>query len=640
MMRIGLTGLLNAAALLFCAALFLNFLPFFTEARNIAMYSDTISNSRPSMASNHTMRFTPTEAIAPSSVLEFIFPADFFVATSTDTFSARNVELYVDGAPRDATSTPSATVDGVSITGGSGGTIQYTLSSLEGIPAESELEFRIGNHTSGSLGAYEIPGSTVGSTTIATTTFPGDIVPITNSGTVGTHRIDFSVTGSPEPIYAEFVIAIIPGVQVGYADTRESIPPYRFNPAPTSTVGGTTAFVEISLETDEFAECRYATTPGVAFGSMVSDFDNTGLVTHSTVVGVVRGALNSFYVRCVDDEGNFNIDDFLIQFAVNNQPTGESNEDGDVEGDGTGSGNDGSGDGSGSGGTTGDSDGEADTNGGNSGGGGSGGGGGGRTGPDSEGETGGGLETADGPYPSGDAEVTISGYAFPGSTVYAIVDGAAGGNTRASSDGRYSITISQIARGAYTFGVYAIDRSQVRSSTFSTSFTVTGGRVSTLSNINVMPTIKVSPNPVTPGQTLTLSGYTIPNATVTIENQRDGSSVSRREFTATADGSGAWQTTIETGGFTKGTYKVRAKAVSGSITTNYSNYTFYGVGQEAEGDLNPDLNTDGKVNLTDFSILLFWWGRDGGNSNPPADINGDGTVSLTDFSILLFNWTG
>jgi hypothetical protein len=53
-----------------------------------------------------------------------------------------------------------------------------------------------------------------------------------------------------------------------------------------------------------------------------------------------------------------------------------------------------------------------------------------------------------------------------------------------------------------------------------------------------------------------------------------------------------------------------------------------------------DLNRDGKVNLTDFSILLFWWNTDGGTSDPSADINGDKKVNLTDFSILLFNWTG
>jgi len=47
-----------------------------------------------------------------------------------------------------------------------------------------------------------------------------------------------------------------------------------------------------------------------------------------------------------------------------------------------------------------------------------------------------------------------------------------------------------------------------------------------------------------------------------------------------------------------------------------------------------DLNSDGWVDLTDFSILLFWWGT----SNSTADINGDGIVNLTDFSIMLFHW--
>ncbi|MCA9360257.1 hypothetical protein KC850_04480, partial [Candidatus Kaiserbacteria bacterium] len=69
-------------------------------------------------------------------------------------------------------------------------------------------------------------------------------------------------------------------------------------------------------------------------------------------------------------------------------------------------------------------------------------------------------------------------------------------------------------------------------------------------------------------------------------------------------------------------------------------YHFYGVGKTADVPINADLNRDTKVNLIDFSILLFWWNSNGGDSDPPADINRDGNVSLTDFSRLLFNWTG
>lgn len=50
-----------------------------------------------------------------------------------------------------------------------------------------------------------------------------------------------------------------------------------------------------------------------------------------------------------------------------------------------------------------------------------------------------------------------------------------------------------------------------------------------------------------------------------------------------------------------------------------------------------DLNCDGKVNLADFSILMYYW-----NSRLPnirADINKDGIVNLIDFSILLYFWS-
>jgi len=49
-----------------------------------------------------------------------------------------------------------------------------------------------------------------------------------------------------------------------------------------------------------------------------------------------------------------------------------------------------------------------------------------------------------------------------------------------------------------------------------------------------------------------------------------------------------------------------------------------------------DLNHDGRVNITDFSILLYYWGT----NNACADQNHDGTVDLTDFSIMMFYWTG
>jgi hypothetical protein len=330
----------------------------------------------------------------------------------------------------------------------------------------------------------------------------------------------------------------------------------------------------------------------------------------------------------------------LIIFTTDPIPTGTANTDGSTAGDGSGQGDSGTGDGAGGGGTTGESSGQEPLQGGSAGSGGSAGGGGGGSGERDGSTAGGGFESTDAPYQSGDGRVIISGYAYPNSTVGVLVDGKFFETTRANSAGVYSITLDKIARGVYTFGVYAVDPVDTRSSTFSTSFTVTGARTSSLSNINIAPSIRVSPDPVDPGQTLTVSGYALPNATVEIQNGVLRSTAPRT-VEVTSGANGFWTTTIDTNGFTRGTYQVRARSAQPEgVTTNWSEYTYYGVGQAAETPINADLNRDGRVNLVDFSILLFWWNTSGGDSDPPADINRDGRVNLVDFSILLFNWTG
>ena len=49
-----------------------------------------------------------------------------------------------------------------------------------------------------------------------------------------------------------------------------------------------------------------------------------------------------------------------------------------------------------------------------------------------------------------------------------------------------------------------------------------------------------------------------------------------------------------------------------------------------------DLNCDAKVNLIDFSILMYYWR----NQTPglKADINKDGIVNLIDFNVLMYWW--
>ncbi|MFW6210053.1 MAG: dockerin type I domain-containing protein [Patescibacteria group bacterium] len=604
-------------------------------AANITEFSNTISDSGPGELSNQTITFTLNVDVGPGSTIEVTPPPGFSIPTST-TFLPRNVELRVDGAVRPSAATPAPGTDGVTITTGSPGLIQYTLAPDFSIDSGSQLELRIGNHTNAS-----VPTIVSYSTSTGTTTSPGDDEPIRNAEQLGQHNFQLEVYDGSRVAEARPVVFLLAKVRTPGVDTTEEIPPERFNGAPTSSVGGTTPNVEISLETNEFSFCRYDTASGTPYTSMTNTFNNTGIIFHSTVVPVTPGTVARFYVRCIDDEGNFNTDDYLIEFAVQDTPTGEANEEGVTSGDGTGTGDDGTGEGDGAGGTTGSADGQAPEIGSSAGGGGSGGGSGGGGGGGSGSRGGGGFEDSDGPYESGDGRVIINGFAFPDASVTVLVDGEIAERASADSTGDFSVTVDEIARGTYTFGVYATGPDDTKSSTFSTSFSVSGARASQLSNINIPPSITIDPDPVDPGETLSVSGYALPNAEIEIENsQLDAPNANT--LTTTSDDDGFWSLALDTDSFNRGTYQIRARAEQADgEQTNFSDYTFYGVGEEAAtpGGAS-DLNVDGSVNLTDFSILLFWWNTDGGDSDPAADINQDGSVNLTDFSILLFNWTG
>src|SRR3989344_1606866 len=251
-------------------------------ARNITQYKDTISDSAPEFASNHTLAFR----------------------LGTTTFVAeRNVELYVNGALRDSSDTLSASTDLVEIFPGTPGMIRYTLNTSSGIAEGANLELRIGNNTSKAL-EYSVEVST----TTGTTTTEADIKPIINDTTIGTKEVLVEIYDGGLVAEAGFLIALIDQVSVGPADTREDIPPYRFNGAPSSTVTGVTLNVELFLETDELAVCKYDLVAGTDYNSMPNTFTGTGLIYHTMVVAVTPETQHTYYVRCVDDEGNFNTD--------------------------------------------------------------------------------------------------------------------------------------------------------------------------------------------------------------------------------------------------------------------------------------------------------------------------------------------
>lgn len=242
----------------------------------------------------------------------------------------------------------------------------------------------------------------------------------------------------------------------------------------------------------------------------------------------------------------------------------------------------------------------------------------------------------------GDTSVTVNGKAYPNVTVNILEDGDTIGTVRANSNGDFQFS-TDAEPGATTFGFWANDSQRTRSITFNSTFDVTQGAVTTVNGVYIPPTIRLSATSVPRNGTVTVTGQTVPNARVYIhvDNKPSGSPV-------TADASGRYSFTLSTVGLSEASHLVKAKfelteALTGTTKreSSFSTAVAFGVGVAAQAVAgSSDLSRDGKVNLTDFSILIFWWGSNGGNSNPPADINQNAKVGLEDFSILLFNWTG
>ena len=238
----------------------------------------------------------------------------------------------------------------------------------------------------------------------------------------------------------------------------------------------------------------------------------------------------------------------------------------------------------------------------------------------------------------GDTEISVSGRAYPNRTVHILLDGSEVGTVRANSSGQFDFSRTA-SPGTATMGFWVTDANNNRSITLTTTFDVTQGAITNVNGILLPPTLTIDDVTINPGDTITISGQAVPGSEVEVHFDDSETVVS-----AVVDSGGLWTLAYNTTGMSAAEHTVRARYVLGSgALKTYSSFSTtlqLFVGVDGSPTTPSDLNRDGSINLIDFSILIFWWGTNGGDSDPPADINGNANVGLEDFSILLFNWTG
>jgi len=247
---------------------------------------------------------------------------------------------------------------------------------------------------------------------------------------------------------------------------------------------------------------------------------------------------------------------------------------------------------------------------------------------------GGGGGGGGGYIPSKETKAIIKGKAYPKADVTLLQDGRAITTQEADDLANFRIEVKDITPGVWTFSLWAEDKKGRKSITFSFTANVQKDTITTISGIFLPPTIELSKTKLKKGEELDISGQTAPQSRVFAH-------IESFELikTATSTEEGDWEVKVDTKNLEEGTHTARAKAkIFDDLESSFSSTLTFYVGKEMPELIypSPDLNKDDRVNLIDFSILLYWWGRE----NPSADFNQDGLVNLTDFSIMLYYWTG
>lgn len=241
------------------------------------------------------------------------------------------------------------------------------------------------------------------------------------------------------------------------------------------------------------------------------------------------------------------------------------------------------------------------------------------------------------------AQVVFTGRAYPSSVVTVLVGAKTAATAVADGDGNFQVSVTGLAAGIHNFSLYSVDAKQIRSTLTRFPIELTRGVAGRIELIFIAPTIVADKSQVKRSESITFTGQTVPGARVEL-------TIGSAKVVVTADARGAYAVTFDTSTLTERKYTATVRATVNKVSSTLSDPYTFTVGKSTVLNVLPtnckkvgDLNDDCRVNLVDFSILVFWFERP---LSPEFTIreqdrlSGDGKVNLVDFSIMAFNWTG
>lgn len=235
-------------------------------------------------------------------------------------------------------------------------------------------------------------------------------------------------------------------------------------------------------------------------------------------------------------------------------------------------------------------------------------------------------------------QIIFSGKAYPASEILVLKDAQIVASGRADNNANFQIQAGNFSKGGYVFSVYARDNVG-RISRSVTVAAIIGNDVLDVKGIIIPPTLEADKVKVKRGQDIVFSGQSAPLAKVFLFFEPG-------DFFAKTDvgRDGNYFFRIGTSPFEYGKYSAKAQTELGGLVSKFSHFENFEVGTESEAKPpqkcppRGDFNGDCRVNLVDFSILMYWF--NGRNVPEKVDTNNDGKTDIYDFSVMAYYWTG
>lgn len=238
----------------------------------------------------------------------FVVMALFFVAFAFTNFVAFAAEVVIDNTQpvvvvvRPTTASPNSTNE-------TSPNFEIVFNYTEANPNNWSLIINNATHT---ICTHHNTSALTGGTNITITTNCS-----ISSITEGTYNLTVNVT--------DIVLNSSTGTETG-AIIADFTVPVLSNPVPANGSDVNTSQITLGVDTNEVATCRFATSASVSYYDMTTTFANTQSTSHTTTVNLTDFGIYNFYIRCQDNAGNANNNDFLVSvnFVSNASAFGRS----------------------------------------------------------------------------------------------------------------------------------------------------------------------------------------------------------------------------------------------------------------------------------------------------------------------------